>query len=68
MLFLSTTTRAKFSTPLIVKEVETGETLEFPSIISMVNYFKSLNITMDRNKIGKLLNTGKPYNGYIFIK
>lgn len=68
MLSLSTTTRAKFSKPLIVKEVETGETLEFPSIISMVNHFKYLNITMDRNKIGKLLNTGKPYNGYIFIK
>lgn len=48
--------------------METGETLEFPSIIAIVKYFKSLDITMDRNKIAKILNTGESYNGYIFQK
>lgn len=48
--------------------METGETLEFSSIIAIVKYFKSLDITMDRNKIGKILNTDESYNGYIFQK
>lgn len=67
-LFLSNASRVLFSQPVIVKNVKTGETMEFPSIVSIVNKFKTLNITMDRNKIAKIWNTGKHYNGYIFIK
>jgi hypothetical protein len=67
-LFLSNASRTKFSKPVTIKGVETGETLEFPSIIAIVNHFKPLNITMDRNKIAKILKTGESYNGYIFQK
>ena len=48
--------------------METGETLEFPSIIAIVKHFKSLDIIKDKNKIAKNLNTGESYNGYIFQK
>lgn len=34
--------------------------------MSIVNYFKTLNITMDRNKIAKIVNTNKSYKGYLF--
>lgn len=60
--------RAKFSKPVTIKAVETGETLEFPSIIAIVKHFKSLDIIKDKNKIAKNLNTGESYNGYIFQK
>lgn len=67
-MFLSNTSRTKFSEPIIIKEVETGKTLEFSSIINIVNHFKTVNITMDRNKITKIVNTGELYKGYLFIK
>ena len=66
-MFLSNTSRTKFSKPIIIKKVDTGKTLEFSSIIAIVNHFKTINITMDRNKIAKLLNTGEVYKGYLFI-
>ncbi len=31
--------------------------MEFSSIISIINHFKIKNLTMDRNKIAKILNT-----------
>jgi hypothetical protein len=68
MLFLSDTSRAKFSRPVIMKNIETGETIEFPSIISIVNHFKLMDQIFDRNKIAKILNTDQPYHGYIFTK
>lgn len=66
--FLSSTYKAKFSQIIIIKNIETEEILEFPSILATVNYFKNNNITVDRNKIAKILNTGEVYKGYIFIK
>ena len=36
-LFLSNASRVLFSQPVIVKNVKTGETMEFPSIVSIVN-------------------------------
>lgn len=65
--FLSNTYRAKFSQIVTIKKVETGETLEFSSILATVNYFKNQSITVDRNKIAKILNTGEAYKGYVFI-
>lgn len=64
--FLSSTFSAKLSKSIIIKDIETGKTQEFPSIMSIVNYFKTLNITMDRNKIAKIVNTNKSYKGYLF--
>lgn len=83
MLFLSDTSRAKISRPVVMKKIETGETIEFPSIIAIVNHFKLMNKIFDpsgpgprslclgpkgRNKIAKVLNTDQPYHGYIFTK
>lgn len=81
-LFLSNTSRTKFSKQIAIKEVATGTTMEFSSISSLVNHFKTMNITMDRNKIApavplgtagaapaaKILNTGKVYKGYLFTE
>lgn len=67
-LFLSNTSRTKFSKPIVLKEVKTGNTLEFSSIINIVNHFKTVNIIMDRNKITKIVNTGELYKGYLFTK
>lgn len=67
-LFLSYTSREKFSLPVTVKEVESGETMEFSSIMAIVRHFKDQNIILDRNKISKALSTGEPYKGYIFLK
>lgn len=66
--FLINTYRAKFSKAVTIKKIETGETLEFSSILAIVKYFKDQSIIVDRNKIAKILNTGEAYKGYIFIK
>lgn len=66
-LFLRSTSKAKFSKSITIKDIERGGTREFPSITAIVNYFKTLNIVMDRNKIAKLINTGESYKGYLFI-
>lgn len=81
MLFLSDTSslsgppgrvlpggRAKFSRPVVMKNIETGKTIEFPSIIAIVNHFKLMDKIFDRNRIAKVLNTDQPYHGYIFTK
>lgn len=68
MLFLSQATREKFSQPVIIKEIETGKTMKFSSITDIIKHFKNQNRIMDRNKIAKILNTEKPYKGYIFLK
>lgn len=68
MLFLSDTSRARFSRPVVMKNIETGETIEFSSIIAIVNHFKLKDKIFDRNKIAKVLNTNQPYHGYIFTK
>lgn len=68
MLFLSDTSRARFSRPVIMKNIETGETVEFSSIIAIVNHFKLMDKIFDRNKIAKVLNTNQPYHGHIFTK
>lgn len=65
-LFLSRSSKAKFSKSLNIVKIETEETMEFPSITAIVNYFKTLNIVMDRNKIAKIINTGESYKGYLF--
>lgn len=67
-LFLTHTSRDKFSKAVTIKEVDTGKTVEFSSIVATVKYFKSNNIIMDRNQIAKVLNSGIAYKGYIFIK
>lgn len=67
VLFLSSTSKTKFSKSLRIKEIETGKTQVFSSITAMVNYFKTLSIVMDRNKITKIINTNKSYKGYLFI-
>lgn len=67
VLFLSSTSKTKFSKSLIIKEIETGKTQQFSSITAIVNYFKTLSIVMDRNKIAKLINTSESYKGYLFI-
>ena len=66
VLFLSSTSKTKFSKSLVIKDIERGKTQEFPSITAIVNYFKTLNIIMDRNKIAKLINTSESYKGYLF--
>ena len=66
--FLSSTYKTKFSQVIFAKNIETEEILEFPSILSAVDYFKNNNITVDRNKISKILNTNEIYKGYTFIK
>lgn len=66
-MFLSSSSKAKFSKSLSIVNIETGETLEFGSITAIVSYFKTLNIVMDRNKIAKLVNTDESYKGYLFI-
>lgn len=66
-LFLSSSSKAKFSRSLSIVNIETGKTLEFGSITAIVSYFKTLNIVMDRNKIAKLVNTDESYKGYLFI-
>nr|YP_010121860.1 GIY-YIG endonuclease [Monilinia fructicola]QRF72236.1 GIY-YIG endonuclease [Monilinia fructicola]QYB19428.1 GIY-YIG endonuclease [Monilinia fructicola]QYB19489.1 GIY-YIG endonuclease [Monilinia fructicola]QYB19551.1 GIY-YIG endonuclease [Monilinia fructicola]QYB19613.1 GIY-YIG endonuclease [Monilinia fructicola] len=67
-LFLSNTSRTRFSKPIVLKEVETEKILKFSSIIDIVNHFKTMNITMDRNKITKIVNTDEVYKGYLFKK
>ena len=42
--------------------------MELSCIISIINHFKFKNITMDRNKIAKILNTAISYKGYILTK
>lgn len=64
--FLSSTYKTRFSRIISVKNVESGEIIEFPSILAAVNYFKYNNITIDRNKISKILNTNEIYKGHIF--
>lgn len=59
--------KGKFSKSLSIVKVETGETLELDSITAIVNYFKTHNTVMDRNKIAKIINTGVSYKGYLFI-
>jgi hypothetical protein len=67
-IFLSQTFKKTNSLAITIKDTETGEIFEFSSIIATVRYFKSKNITVDRNIIAKCLNTNKPYKGYIYSK
>lgn len=69
-LFLSNSLRGrkKVSLPLIITEVNTGKSMEFSSIISVVKHLKSINILTDRNRISKYLYTGKSYKGYFYYK
>lgn len=51
---------------IIIKEVVTGDTLDFPNILAVVSYLESKNNKINRNSITKYLNTGKPFKGYLF--
>ena len=67
-LFLSNSFKKKVSLPITIKDLKTGESREFSSIIESVRYLKSINIKTDRNLITKYLDTGKSYKGYYFYK
>ena len=54
--------------PITIKDVITGETREFSSIMATVKYLESINIKTDRNLISKHLDTGKVYKGYVYYK
>jgi hypothetical protein len=56
----------KLSLNIIVTNLKTKESLEFPSITNAVSYFKNLNVFFDRNKISKCIKTGEEYKGYTF--
>lgn len=66
-LFLSNSSKGKFSKSLSIVKVETGETMELDSIRAIVNYFKTHNTVMDRNKIAKIINTGVSYIKVIYL-
>lgn len=67
-LFLSNTLKEKVSSPITIKDVETGESFELPSIVAAVRYLKSKNIKADRNILTKYLNKDKPYKGYLYYR
>jgi hypothetical protein len=60
--------KEKVSSPITIKDIETGEIFELPSIVSAVRYLKSKNIKADRNILTKYLNKGKPYKGYLYFR
>jgi hypothetical protein len=60
--------KEKVSSPITIKDIETGESFELPSIVSAVRYLKSKNIKADRNILTKYLNKGKPYKGYLYFR
>lgn len=67
-LFLSNSFKEIVSLPITIKDVITGETREFSSIMATVKYLESINIKTDRNLISKHLDTGKVYKGYVYYK
>lgn len=67
-LFLSNTLKEKVSSPITIKDVETGKSFELPSIVAAVRYLKSKNIKADRNILTKYLNKDKPYKGYLYYR
>jgi len=54
------------SKPITIKNVITGDTLDFPNILAVVSYLESINNKVNRNTITKYLNTEKPIKGYLF--
>lgn len=64
--FLKDTSKLKFSVLVTIKDIETGKTSMFPSILDVVKHFESKNVKVDKNKIAKCLKTGEVYKGYIF--
>ena len=49
-------------------EVATGNILTFPSLTNGAEYIASRDVKVSRWTISNYLNTGKPYQGYIFSK
>jgi hypothetical protein len=64
---LSLKSYSKYTSKAIyLKSVETGSIESFPSIISVVRHFESINIIANRNKISECLKTGESYLGYTY--
>jgi len=55
------------SKPITIKQVTTGNIMYFPNILVVVSYLEGIN-KINRNKITKYLNTGKPLKGYYFYE
>lgn len=54
---------------VFIRNDVTGEELNFSSIISVVKYLeKNKNVTINRNKIAKCLDTNTSYMGYTYYK
>ena len=66
--YLKSSFSRKLSTAISIEHLQTKQTTKFDSIKEAVLYLKHNNITVDRNKISKILNTGKEYKGYLFFK
>lgn len=56
----------KTSKLIYIKQDVTGVKTNFPSIISLVKHFESMDIKANRNKIASCLNTNESYLGYTY--
>ena len=58
--------RATKSKQITIKEVVTGDTMDFPNILAAANYLESKNNKVNRNTIAKYLNTEVAFKGYLY--
>lgn len=57
-------TLVPFSVAIILINIETKEKLKFPSLGSVVKFFKNANYPVDQRTLVKRINTNIPYNGF----
>jgi len=56
------------SKPITIKHIESGKTINFPSIVAAGKYLESINNKVSIPTIRRNLNTGKVTNGYKFYE
>ena len=52
--------------PIHIREIATGKTQNFHSIMSVERYLESINIKANRKHISRILDTNEPYVGFTY--